>query len=95
MSHFMIVSILYNFYQFIKSSLDIKMSIFEEYRAFKYPHSHPGAMIITKTCLYKFDPLKPHFYIVNGVYRGIYYFSYFSSKHRSWVLVRTASSRRF
>ena len=30
---------------------------------------------ITKTCLYNFDPLKPHFYIIkNGVYRGIHYF---------------------
>ena len=39
--------------------------------------------LITKTCLYNFDPLKPHFYIVKlGVYRGIHYFSYFCSKHR-------------
>ena len=30
-----------------------------------------------------------------GVYRGIHYFSYFHSKHRLWVLVRTASPRRF
>ena len=52
---------------------------------------------ITKTYLYNFDPLKPHFYIYNktGVYRGIHYFSYFCSKHRLWVLVRTASPRRF
>ena len=36
---------------------------------------------ITKTCLYNFDPLKPHFYIVKlGVYRGIHYLSYFCSK---------------
>ena len=36
---------------------------------------------ITKTRLYNFDLLKPHFYIVKtGVYRGIYYFSYFCSK---------------
>ena len=34
-----------------------------------------------KTCQYNFDPLKPHFYIVEtGVYRGIHYFSYFCSK---------------
>ena len=36
-------------------------------------------------------PLKPHFYIV----KGYTYFSYFCSKHRLWVLVRTASVRRF
>ena len=27
-----------------------------------------------KTCIYKFDPIKPHFYIVNW---DIHYFSYF------------------
>ena len=54
------------------------------------------ATYITKTCLYNFDPLKPHFYIEKtGVYRGIHYFSYFCSKHRLWVFVRTTSSRRF
>ena len=37
--------------------------------------------LITKTCLYNFDPLKPHFYIVNGVYRGKHYFCYFCSKN--------------
>ena len=31
---------------------------------------------ITKTCLYNFDPLKPHFYIVKlGFTGGIHYFS--------------------
>ena len=38
-------------------------------------------VIITKTRLYNFDPLKPHFYIVKlGVYRGVHYFPYFCSK---------------
>ena len=51
---------------------------------------------ITKTCIYNFDPLKPYFYIEKlGFTGGIHYFSYFRSKHRLWVLVRTASSRRF
>ena len=37
--------------------------------------------IITKTCLYNFDPLKPHFYIVKLGFRGVYIiFSYFYSK---------------
>ena len=36
---------------------------------------------ITKTHLYNFDPLKPHFYIVKlGFTGGIPYFPYFSSK---------------
>ena len=36
---------------------------------------------ITKTYLYKFDPLKPHFYIVKLGSAGVYIiFSYFCSK---------------
>ena len=53
-------------------------------------------LFITKTCLYNFDPLKPHFCIVKLGFTGVYiiFFSYFCSKHRLWVLVRTASPRR-
>ena len=29
-------------------------------------------LIITKTCLYNFDPLKPHFYIVKLGFTGVY-----------------------
>ena len=29
-------------------------------------------LIITKTCLYIFDPLKPHFYIVKLGFTGVY-----------------------
>ena len=36
----------------------------------------------TKTCLYNFDPLKPHFYIVKqGVYRGYTLFFLFQLKY--------------
>ena len=35
---------------------------------------------ITKTCLYHFDPLKPHFYIVKLRFTGYTLFSYFCSK---------------
>ena len=35
MHHFMVARILYTIYQFIKPLLDNKMSIFEEYGAFK------------------------------------------------------------
>ena len=38
------------------------------------------------------SPLNPLLYIKTGVYRGIHYFSYFCSKHRLWVPVRTAST---
>ena len=29
-------------------------------------------LLITKTCLYSFDPLKPHFYIVKLGFTGVY-----------------------
>ena len=51
---------------------------------------------ITKTYLYNFDPLKPHFYIVKLGFTGVYIIFVISAqKHRLWVLVRTASSRQF
>ena len=51
---------------------------------------------ITKTCLYDIDPLKPHFYIVKLGFTGVYIIFLISApKHRLWVLVRTASPRRF
>ena len=53
-------------------------------------------LIITKTRLYKADPLKPHFYIVKLGFTGVYIILLISAqKHRLWVLVRTASPRRF
>ena len=58
------------------------------------PKMHP--VRITKTRLYSFDPLKPYFYTVKLGFTGVYIdFSYFFPKHRLWVLVRTASPRRF
>ena len=49
-----------------------------------------------KTCLYNFDPLKPHFYIVKLGFTGVYIIFLISAqKHRLWVTVRTASERRF
>ena len=51
---------------------------------------------ITKTRLYTFDPLKPHFYIVKLGFTGVYIILLISAqKHRLWVFVRTASARRF
>ena len=52
--------------------------------------------IITKTCLYNIDPLKPHIYIVKLGFTGVYIIFLISSqKHRLWVLIRTASPRQF
>ena len=51
---------------------------------------------ITKACLYNFDPRKPHFYIVKLGFTGVFIIFLISAqKHRLWVLVRTASQRRF
>ena len=51
---------------------------------------------ITKTYLYNFDPLKPHFYTGKLGFTGVYIIFLISAqKHRLWVLVRTASARRF
>ena len=50
----------------------------------------------TKTRLYNFVALKPHFYIVKLGFSGVYTFFLISAqKHRLWVLVRTASPRWF
>ena len=60
---------------------------------------------ITKTRLYNFNPLKPHFYVVKLGFTGVYIIFLISAqnidcgyslepprrKHRLWVLVRTAS----
>ena len=48
---------------------------------------------ITKTRLYNFDSLKPHFYIVKLGFTGVYIIFLISvQKHRLWVFVRTASA---
>ena len=47
---------------------------------------------ITKTYLYNFDPLKPHFSVVKLGLTGVYIIFLISAqKHTLWVLVRTAS----
>ena len=49
-----------------------------------------------KHTYYNSDPLKPHFYIVQLGFTGVYIIFLFSAQNRRlWVLVRTASLRRF
>ena len=56
----------------------------------------PRHTYITKTRLYNFDSLKPHFYTVKLGFTGVYIIFLISvQKHRLWVFVRTASARRF
>ena len=40
---------------------------------------------ITKTCLYKFDPLKPHFYIVKLGFKGVYNIFLISAQNIDYV----------
>ena len=48
---------------------------------------------ITKTYLYNFDPLQPHFYIVKLGFTGVYIiFLIFAQKHRLWVLEAVLTS---
>ena len=43
--------------------------------------------VITKTCLYNADPLKPHFYIGKLGFTGVYIIFLISAqKHRLWLL---------
>ena len=42
-----------------------------------------------------YPPYTPLLYSKTGVYRGIHFFLIFALKHRLWVLIRTASMRRF
>ena len=56
----------------------------------------PKYIFIRKRCPWNKYPLKPHFYIEEtGVCKGIHIFHIFAPKYRLWVLVRTASPRRF
>ena len=51
------------------------------------------AVDITKTCLYDFYPLKPHFYTVKLGFTGVYIIFLISAqKHILYVLVRVTST---
>ena len=54
----------------------------------------PNILIITKTYLYNFDPLKLHFYIVKLGFTGVdIIFLISAKKHRLWVLAKAVLSR--
>ena len=47
-------------------------------------------LIITKTGIYNFDPLKPHFYIAKLRFKGVYIiFSYFAKKKKKYRFEKT------
>ena len=84
---------------FYRRSFDDKISfIIVQFVSFFFPWDLASVLesCITKTYLYNFDPLKPHFYIVKLGFTGVYIIFLISAqKHRLWVLVRTALARRF
>ena len=49
-------------------------------RGFRYCIGHTFSSFITKTCLYNFDLLKPHFYIVKLGFTGVTLFLLFLLK---------------
>ena len=56
---------------------------FVDFASCKTPDKHRN--LITKTCLYNFDPLQPHFYIVKLGFAGVYIIFLISAqKHRLW-----------
>ena len=66
---------------------------FVDIRSIFLPRS---GLIISKTSLYNVDPLKPHFYTVKRGFTEVYIiFLILQKKERLWVLVGTASPRRF
>ena len=81
------------------------MSIFEEYGAVKYSFvfiiidnnkTKETPIKLEMALPINFDPLKPHFYIVKMGFTRVYIIFLISAqKHGLWVLVRTASLRRF
>ena len=78
-----------------KSRMKMKSKILHRDTKVNRPHKMTNGAIITKTRLYNFDPLKPHFYIVKLGFTEVYIIFLISAqKHILWVLVRTALSRR-
>ena len=80
---------------FVVSSVDIKMVVCTRWAHMLEGRFANVATHITKTYLYNIDPLERHFYIVKLGFTGVYIMFLISQKHRLWVLVRTASTRRF
>ena len=90
------------FFRFVPCMLSVvvclfvlSLGVFDNLRSLIVAHT-VFYLIITKTRLYSFDPLKPHFYTGKLGFTGVYIIFLISAKkHRLWVLVRTASPRRF
>ena len=72
----------------------VKVSIYLNRRVFVMKIWHERFFVfITKTRLYNFDLLKPHFYTVKLGFTGVYIIFFISAqKHRLWVLVRMSTN---
>ena len=80
-------TVLYNEYQLTRSIAYISNKAQILHNDIKSSRKHAYIM---------FTPYIPFLYSISGVYSGIHYFFLISAqKHRLWVLVRTASPKRF
>ena len=61
--------------------LDDIFSLYVAYMFLLSSVERPHLKLITKTCLYNFDPLKPHFYIVKLGFTGVYIIFLISSQN--------------
>ena len=78
MPHFMIVLIPY--INLLNLSWVIKCLFLRNIEPLLFCHFVLG-FNITKTCLYNFDPLKPHFYIVKLGFTGVYFIFLISAQN--------------
>ena len=61
--------------------LSIFYSIFVNKSSKLIDYTNASSASITKTCLYNFDPLKPHFYIVKLGFTGVYIIFHISAQN--------------
>ena len=74
--------------------LFLKKNVLFQLNIWNLSHIFCTFLFITKTRLFKYIEI---FISKNWKFsdKKLWYFSYFCSKHRLWVLIRTASARRF
>ena len=80
----------------IENGRGIKNTLSSTRQRLVIPYKLPALLLltpfgITKTCLYNFDPLKPHFYMVKLGFTGVYIILLFLLKNTDAVLTSTGT----
>ena len=65
----------------IFTTMETKCEVWDRVKLAQTPPIYPLSQYIRKTCLYNFDPIKPHFYIVNWGLQGYTLFFLFLLKN--------------